>query len=176
MTAQALDWLRAAPGDQATDPPARLGLAFRAGTRPWALGCDIALPCATQNELDAEDAQALVDGGCRLLAEGANMPVTATAQAVLDRAGVVQAPGKAANAGGVAVSGLEMRQNAGFARWDLARVEADLRSLMGALHDLVLAEARALPDARPDCPDYRRGANVAAYRRLAQAMVEGGTL
>jgi glutamate dehydrogenase (NADP+) len=180
LTPDALDWLAEANADQATDLPSGLGLRFRPGTKPWALGADIALPCATQNEIDAEDARALLDGGCRILAEGANMPVTEAARQVLDAGGVVQAPGKAANAGGVAVSGMEMRQNAGFFRWDAGRVDAELRTIMRDLHALVAAEARALGGRGgtigAEALDYRRGANVAGYRRLARAMVEGGVL
>lgn len=173
ISAEALDWLATAAGAAAADPPARLGLGFRAGRKPWGLEPDIALPCATQNELDETDARALIDGGCRLLAEGANMPLTPGAEAALAWAGVVAAPGKAANAGGVAVSGLEMRQNAGFARWSAARVEEELRDIMRALHDTVAEEGRAVGG---DAPDYRRGANLAAYRRLARAVVDGGAL
>jgi glutamate dehydrogenase (NADP+) len=176
ISATALDWLVDAPRDQAADPPDRLGLEFRAGTKPWSLGCDIALPCATQNEITADDARDLAQGDCRILAEGANMPLTAEAQAILNTAGVIQAPGKAANAGGVAVSGLEMRQNAGFFTWSAARVDDELRTLIRDLHALVVDEARALSGGTTEAPDYRRGANVAGYRRLAQAMVSGGAL
>lgn len=180
MTAEAIDWLAGAPAEHATTPPARLGLSFRPDARPWALEPDVALPCATQNELDTDDAQALVDGGCRFLAEGANMPVTGAAQQRLDRGGVICAPGKAANAGGVAVSGLEMRQNAEFARWTTDRVDTALRTIMRRLHRLVADEGR-LPsvggrDTDRSGPDYRRGANLAAYRRLARAMVDGGAI
>lgn len=176
LTPDALDWLRAAKGDRATDPPAALGLAFRAGTKPWALDCDIALPCATQNELDAADARALLDTGCRLLAEGANLPLTGEALAVLEQSKVAQAPGKAANAGGVAVSGLEMRQNAGFFQWQPDRVDCGLQEIMRNLHAVVLDEAKGLTGPGAAAPDYRRGANVAGYRRLARAMTEGGVL
>ena len=173
MTAEALDWLADAPGADAGDPPARLGLAFRSDQKPWALEPEIALPCATQNEMTEADARALAGGGCRFLAEGANMPLTPAAERVLDRAGVICAPGKAANAGGVAVSALEMRQNAGFARWSAARIEAKLREIMRSMHDRVAEEGRA---DGASAPDYRRGANLAAYRRLARAVIEGGAI
>jgi len=176
MSVQAIDWLAEAPGTHATDPPEALRLEFRAGQKPWSLGPDIALPCATQNELDHDDAKALVAGGCAFLAEGANMPLTPAARRLLDRKGVIWAPGKAANAGGVAVSGLEMRQNAGFTRWTAARVDSALKGIMRRLHGLVADEGRT--QAGPDRagPDYRRGANLAAYRRLASAMVESGAV
>ncbi|TVS00614.1 MAG: NADP-specific glutamate dehydrogenase [Rhodobacteraceae bacterium] len=170
---EALDWLAEATDDTAANPPARLGLTFHAGRKPWDLEPEIALPCATQNEIDAGDARALIDGGCCYLAEGANMPLTAEAEAVLKRAGIVLAPGKAANAGGVAVSGLEMRQNAGFAQWSAARVEQELREIICAIHDRVAEEGRS---AGNGAPDYRKGANRAAYRCLAQAVIEGGAL
>ncbi len=170
---EALDWLAEATGDTAFSPPKRLGLSFQAGRKPWDLEPEIALPCATQNEIDADDARALIDGGCRYLAEGANMPLTPEAKAALAGAGIISAPGKASNAGGVAVSGLEMRQNAGFAHWSAARVEEKLREIMCAIHDRVAEEGRS---AANGTPDYRKGANRAAYRRLAQAVIEGGAL
>ena len=172
---EALDWVLGASGDAAQDPPKDLGVTFRAGQTPWALEPDIALPCATQNELALEDARALVDGGCHTLAEGANMPVTPQAKAHLTTNGVVQAPGKAANAGGVALSGLEMRQNAGFARWPADRLDQDLREIMCAIHARLKAERTSCcaPGGRID---YRRAASVAAYRVLARAMLDGGVL
>ncbi|MGY6548440.1 MAG: Glu/Leu/Phe/Val dehydrogenase dimerization domain-containing protein [Roseinatronobacter sp.] len=173
LTTEALDWLLDAQGDAAFTPPRALKLDFLPDRKPWGLDCDIALPCATQNELDARDAKALADTDCRLLAEGANMPLTPEAATCLTRAGVLQAPGKAANAGGVAVSGLEMQQNASFTRWNPTKVDRQLRKIMAALHDRLLAERQGccLPGGQPD---YRRAANVAAYRRLADATVATG--
>ncbi len=176
MSAEAIDWLATAPAEQATNPPAGLGLDFRAGHKPWALEPEIALPCATQNEIDHDDARALIDGGCTFLAEGANMPLTPDARQLLDSKGVICAPGKAANAGGVAVSGLEMRQNAEFARWTAERVDSALRGIMQRLHRLVAEEGRANSALDRPGPDYRRGANLAAYRRLARATIEAGAL
>lgn len=167
---QALDWLVTAEGDSAYSPPEALELTFEEGTRPWGVPCDIALPCATQNEIGLEDAKALADAGCRYLAEGANMPVTQDAIAHLARAGVLQAPGKAANAGGVAVSGLEMQQNAGFSRWSAAQVDGCLREIMCTIHDRLTSERRSCC-TQTGAVDYRRAANVAAYRRLAEAMI-----
>lgn len=170
---EALDWLLAAEGDAAFDPPKDLGVTFEPGQRPWAKPCDIALPCATQNEIALEDAKALSDQDCRFLAEGANMPVTQDALAHLTASGIVQAPGKAANAGGVAVSGLEMRQNATFTQWSPAKVDRQLRKIMCAIHDRLTHE-------RQNCctptgaTDYRRAANVAGYRRLAEAVIAAG--
>ncbi|SDX08330.1 NADP-specific glutamate dehydrogenase [Roseicitreum antarcticum] len=175
MRTEAVDWVLDAPGDGSATPPAALGLRFLAGQRPWGQGPDIALPCATQNEVGLADARALVDSGCRYLAEGANMPLSADAEAHLAGAGVIQAPGKASNAGGVAMSGLEMQQNAGFARWSPEELDRQLCAIMCDIHARLKAE-------RTNCPtpsgavDYRRAANVAGYRTLARAMVAGGVI
>jgi glutamate dehydrogenase (NADP+) len=174
-TAEALDWVLNATGDAAFHPPKDLGVTFLADKKPWETEPDIALPCATQNEIDLEDAKALADSGCRFLAEGANMPLTAQAEAHLSKSGVIQAPGKASNAGGVAVSGLEMQQNAGFAHWTPEKVDQALKDIMCDIHT-------RLKDERASCCtasggiDYRRAANVAGYRKLAQALVDGGAL
>ena len=175
FTGDALEWVLEATGDAAQTPPADLGVEFREGARPWGLSPDVALPCATQNELDIDDARALADGGCRFLAEGANMPLTAAAEAQLTRAGVIQAPGKASNAGGVAVSGLEMQQNASFARWAPARVERELQEVMCAIHNRLKSERASCCTAGGGI-DYRRAANVAGYRKLARAVVDGGVI
>ena len=173
FTHDALDWLLAAEGDAAYSPPKALGLRFEEGASPWASDCDIALPCATQNEIGLDDARALTYHGCRFLAEGANMPVTQDAAEHLSAAGVVQAPGKAANAGGVAVSGLEMQQNAGFTRWNAGRVDECLREIMCDIHDRLTSERQSCCTQRGGT-DYRRAANVAGYRRLAEAMIAAG--
>ncbi|WP_322893327.1 MULTISPECIES: NADP-specific glutamate dehydrogenase [unclassified Yoonia] len=175
FTADALDWVLNSAGDKALTPAKDLGVTFIENARPWGLEPDIALPCATQNELELEDAKALVDSGCRFLAEGANMPLTAQAEAHLDKAGVTQAPGKAANAGGVAVSGLEMQQNAGFQRWSPERVDSALQDIMCDIHARLKAERSSCCNETGQI-DYRRAANVAAYRKLAQAVVDGGAI
>ena len=103
------------------------------------------------------------------------MPLTAAAEAQLTRAGVIQAPGKASNAGGVAVSGLEMQQNASFARWAPARVERELQEVMCAIHNRLKSERASCCTAGGGI-DYRRAANVAGYRKLARAVVDGGVI
>lgn len=173
----ALRWLseRKAGGEAVSDPPSEYGLDYAEGGSPWRTDCDIALPCATQNEIGEDAARALIDGPCTLLAEGANMPLTAKAQTLVRGADMDFAPGKAANAGGVAVSGLEMSQNAHFRYLDRATVDAALRDIMGRIHDRLRDEAD-----RGDAPeyggriDYARAANVAAYRQLAQAIAHLG--
>ncbi|MFN4272412.1 MAG: NADP-specific glutamate dehydrogenase [Aliihoeflea sp.] len=176
FSAEALDWIaqRADAGQSVESPPGRLGFSYRPGKKPWQMECDVALPCATQNELDADDARALADGGCRFVVEGANMPVTNHAAEILARAGILHAPGKAANAGGVAVSALEMRQNAAFRSMPAAEVDDLLRDIMVGIHRLICEEAnRGTARSKADV-DYPRGANVASYRRLARAVVDHG--
>ncbi|MDO3385838.1 glutamate dehydrogenase, partial [Gilvimarinus sp. SDUM040013] len=112
----------------------QFGLEFRKGQTPWSLACDIALPCATQNELGAEDARTLLANGCICVAEGANMPTTLEAVDIFLEAGILYAPGKASNAGGVAVSGLEMSQNAMRLLWTAGEVDSKLHNIMQSIH------------------------------------------
>lgn len=145
------------------------GVTYHEGQRPWVVACDVALPCATQNELDVDDVHRLVVGGVRLVAEGANMPVTPDGVAALEDAGVLFVPAKAANAGGVAVSGLELSQNAQRLSWTHDEVDARLRTIMGAIHQACLRYGE--DDGRVD---YRRGANLAGFVRVADAMLAHG--
>ncbi|SLN28666.1 NADP-specific glutamate dehydrogenase [Roseivivax jejudonensis] len=170
---EGVEWVmeRKAAGEDIATPPAALGLQWHEDTLPWGMEADIALPCATQNEMDEDAAKALVDGGASLLAEGANMPLTSSAISVLDRAGLLQGPGKAANAGGVAVSGLEMSQNAQGRFLTREDVDRNLRDIMSDIHRTVLDEAGSA-----DAPDYRQGANVAGYRHLARAIASYGII
>jgi glutamate dehydrogenase (NADP+) len=149
------------------------GAEFLEGTRPWGVGADLAFPCATQNELDGDGAAALVEGGAVLVAEGANMPCTPEAVRAFREAGVLFGPGKAANAGGVAVSGLEMAQNAGKSRWKRDRVAGELEAIMEHIHDSCAEEGRG---PRDEVTDYARGANIAGFRRIADAMVAAGVV
>ncbi len=177
MTAAALDWIKArkAADEAVTSPPRDLGLTYRPGHTPWGIECDVALPCATQNEIGAKDARALIDAGCQFLAEGANMPLTADAQHLIRESGLRYAPGKAANAGGVAVSGLEMAQNATFRPLPAEEVDCTLRDIMLRMHDKLRAEA-ATDGAGQARIDYRRAANRAAYRRVAEALLDYGVI
>ena len=144
---------------------------WEAGATPWHIKCDIALPCATQNELNSDDAQTLIDNGCLMILEGANMPCTNEAQQVFSDAGVIYVPGKASNAGGVALSGLEMSQNAMFSQRTPKTLDRQLQEIMQHIHSLCLQEGKTSNDSNID---YMRGANVAAFRRLADAMVAQG--
>ena len=147
----------------------RFGLRFELGAKPWRFPADIALPCATQNELNGEDAAALVKNGVRCVAEGANMPCTPEAIRVFQEAGVLFAPGKAANAGGVAVSGLEMSQNAMRLAWSADEVERRLQDIMRRIHEACLEHGEAAAGT-----DYVRGANIAGFVRVAEAMLAQG--
>ena len=143
---------------------------FLPGKRPWAIPCDIALPCATENELDGEDAKTLADNGCKLVAEGANMPSTPEAVKVFASRGILYAPAKASNAGGVAVSGLEMAQNAMHTQWSAEEVDSKLRNIMHA----IFRQCREAAEEYGNPEDYKLGANVAAFRKVADAMIEQG--
>jgi glutamate dehydrogenase (NADP+) len=138
----------------------------------WNVPCDIALPCATQNELDHTDAAALVGNGCRVVAEGANMPSTPAATQVFAEAGVAFAPGKAANAGGVATSALEMQQNASRDSWTFEHTEKRLAEIMRAIHDRCVATA----DAYGSPGNYAAGANIAGFIQVADAMLALGVI
>ncbi|MFZ1381397.1 MAG: NADP-specific glutamate dehydrogenase [Scrofimicrobium sp.] len=133
---------------------------------PWQVKCDVALPCATQNELDEEDAKTLAKNGCIVVAEGANMPSTPDAIDVFKDAGIMFAPGKAANAGGVAVSALEMEQNASRARWTFEDVDTRLEGIMKDIHDTCLYTASDYGREG----DYVVGANISSFIRVADAM------
>jgi glutamate dehydrogenase (NADP+) len=133
---------------------------------------DVALPCATQNELDARDAAALIEGGVVCVAEGANMPTTMEAIERFQAAGVLYAPGKASNAGGVATSGLEMSQNAMRLNWPRDEVDRRLRDIMVGIHDACIEHG-----GRPDrSVSYVDGANIAGFVRVADAMLAQGVV
>ncbi|WP_314719730.1 NADP-specific glutamate dehydrogenase [uncultured Actinomyces sp.] len=138
--------------------------------RVWDVPVDVALPCATQNELDGANAATLLKNGCAVVSEGANMPSTPEAVEAFQSAGILYAPGKASNAGGVATSALEMEQNAGRTRWDFATAEAKLDGIMTDIHDSCVAAAEEY--GRPG--DYVLGANAAGFTRVADVMIAHG--
>ena len=140
------------------------------GERPWKVPCDIALPCATQNEIAAADAGNLVKGGCWCVVEGANMPSTPEAIAIFQQAKMLYSPGKASNAGGVATSGLEMSQNSMRRKWTSEEVDAQLRTIMTGIHEACLEYG-----TREDgYVNYVKGANIAGFIKVANAMVDQG--
>jgi len=147
------------------------GLEFRAGQHPWSLPCDIALPCATQNELDAEAARTLLGNGCVCVAEGANMPTTLEAVDIFIEAGILFAPGKASNAGGVAVSGLEMSQNAMRLLWTAGEVDSKLHAIMQSIHHACVHYGEDNGQV-----NYVKGANIAGFVKVADAMLAQGVV
>ncbi len=148
----------------------RFKLRFEAGRRPWHIPVDVALPCATQNELDQHDAETLVANGVLCVAEGANMPSTLEAVEVFQDAGVLYAPGKASNAGGVATSGLEMSQNAQRLCWTHAEVDERLHAIMKNIHETCVRHGQ-----RDDGTiDYVAGANIGGFIKVADAMLAQG--
>ena len=147
------------------------GLQFLTSQRPWGLACDIALPCATQNELDGEDARALLNNGCICVAEGANMPSTLEAVDLFVEAGICYAPGKASNAGGVATSGLEMSQNAMRLHWSAGEVDERLHGIMQNIHHACVHHGEE--NGRIN---YVKGANIAGFVKVADAMLAQGVV
>ncbi|MEH8093283.1 NADP-specific glutamate dehydrogenase [Gallibacterium anatis] len=145
------------------------GLEYFANQKPWGIPCDVALPCATQNELDAEDAKTLLSNGCICVAEGANMPSTLGAVNVFIDAEILYAPGKASNAGGVATSGLEMSQNAIRLSWSREEVDQRLFDIMANIHENCVANG-----SENGYINYVNGANIAGFRKVADAMLAQG--
>jgi glutamate dehydrogenase (NADP+) len=155
-----------------SDYAKKVGVAFEANMRPWRVPVDVALPCATQNELDENDARTLIANGVRCVAEGANMPSTIEAAKAFEAAGVLYAPGKASNAGGVATSGLEMSQNAMRMSWTRDEVDTRLLHIMQGIHAACLQYGKH-KDGRVS---YLDGANVAGFVKVADAMLGQGVV
>ncbi|HOI32016.1 MAG TPA: glutamate dehydrogenase, partial [Bacteroidales bacterium] len=145
---------------------------FHAGKRPWEVKCDVAMPCATQNELGKEDAENLVKNGVKVVAEGANMPSTPEAVDVFKKNKILFAPGKAVNAGGVATSGLEMTQNSMKISWSREEVDARLHEIMKNIHDACVKHGTQADGFI----DYVKGANVAGFLKVANAMMDQGVV
>ena len=154
------------------DYAARTGTRFEAGVRPWHVPVDVALPCATQNELDENDAHTLIKNGVLCVAEGANMPSTNEAARAFEAAGVLYAPGKASNAGGVATSGLEMSQNAIRLSWPREEVDARLLQIMQSIHAACLQYGKRADGS----VSYIDGANIAGFVKVAEAMLAQGVV
>ena len=145
---------------------------YYSGERPWSISCDIALPCATQNELNEEEAKQLVENGCICVAEGANMPSTPEAIHVFQEAKLLFAPGKASNAGGVSTSGLEMSQNSLRLSWSKDEVDTRLKAIMEAIHESCVTYG----ETDDGSVDYIKGANIAAFVKIADAMLAQGVV
>jgi len=149
----------------------KIGGTFLEGQRPWHISCDVALPCATQNEINAEEAKVLVKNGCSAVAEGANMPSEPGAVEVFLSEKILFGPGKAANAGGVAVSGLEMSQNASRISWTREEVDQKLHRIMKSIHSACLDHGSS-----DGFNDYVKGANIAGFIKVADAMMDQGVV
>ena len=145
---------------------------FFKGERPWSVKCDVALPCATQNELNGDEAKTLVANGCICVAEGANMPTTPEAIEVFHKAKILFSPGKASNAGGVATSGLEMSQNSLRYNWTREEVDAKLHGIMNSIHEACVKYGTQ----EDGYVDYVKGANVAGFVKVADAMLDQGVV
>ena len=162
--------LRASANDRVKDYADKFKVEFHPGKRPWAVKVDVALPCATQNELDGNDAKELVKNGCQCVCEGANMPTTLDGVKVFQDAGILYSPGKASNAGGVATSGLEMSQNSMRLPWSKDEVDQRLHQIMKNIHHACVetADKFGVPG------NYVVGANIAGFLKVANAMLDQG--
>ncbi|MFT5575745.1 MAG: glutamate dehydrogenase (NADP+) [Bermanella sp.] len=176
LTQEKIDWVKAHKGHRRGRIEEYIqeypSASFHGDCRPWGVPCDIALPCATQNEISSGDAQILVNNGVQIVAEGANMPTSNEAVKVLRDAKVLFGPAKATNAGGVAVSGLEMSQNSVRIAWTEDALQSQLRDIMQNIHTSCLEYARQ-PDGYLD---YAKGANIAGFKKVADAMLAFGVV
>ncbi len=144
---------------------------FFAGKKPWSIPCDLAFPCATQNEIDKNDANALIKNGCKAIAEGANMPTYPDAIQLFQDSKILFAPGKASNAGGVAVSGLEMTQNSIHLNWSKEELDTRLRDIMRSIHQSCIDYG-----TEKGSINYLKGANLAGFKKVADAMLAYGVV
>lgn len=163
--------IKASRDGRVADYAREFGLTYLEGKQPWGVPVDIALPCATQNELDVDAARTLISNGVKAVAEGANMPTTIEATDLFLDAGVLFAPGKAANAGGVATSGLEMTQNAARMGWKAEKVDARLHHIMLDIHHACVEYGGEASQT-----NYVRGANIAGFVKVADAMIGQGVI
>ncbi|MBV6512502.1 MAG: NAD-specific glutamate dehydrogenase [Ignavibacteriaceae bacterium] len=164
--------MRASAKDSVKDYADKFGVEFHAGKRPWSVKVDVAMPCATQNEIFADDAKELLKNGCMCITEGANMPTTLEAYKVIEDAKILFSPGKASNAGGVATSGLEMSQNSMRLPWSREEVDRRLQEIMKNIHDTCVrtSEKYGMPG------NYVAGANIAGFLKVADAMMDQGVV
>jgi len=170
FTEEKLQFIASLGRDLEKYPEKYTAASFHADKKPWHFPCDVALPCATQNELDGEDAKTLVKNGCRYVGEGANMPCTAEAIKVFHHAKVHFAPGKAANAGGVAVSGLEMSQNWIGQQWTAEKVDGRLKAIMENIHKVCVKYGKETDGHI----NYLKGANIGGFIKVAASMKAQG--
>lgn len=172
LTFEKLTYIQSLGRDLNKYPRKYKSASYHEGEKPWQFKCDIALPCATQNELNAADANKLVKNGCKCVAEGANMPSDAEAIKIFHKAKIYFAPGKAANAGGVAVSGLEMSQNSIRQQWPAAKVDARLKAIMQNIHKTCVRYGKE----ENGYINYLKGANIGGFVKVAEAMKSQGVV
>ncbi len=175
ITAQKLDFIKALKNDRKgriKEFAEHFDLNYREAEKPWKIKCDAAFPCATQNEISAEDARDLIKNGCKLVAEGANMPTTHDGIMEFIDARILFAPGKASNAGGVATSGLEMTQNSMRMAWSREKVDEQLKDIMKNIHE----ECVIYGKSKDGFVNYVKGANIAGFVKVADAMIAQGVL
>jgi glutamate dehydrogenase/leucine dehydrogenase len=174
MTQEKVDWvidLKTNRRGLISEYAEEFGCEFHADKRPWSVPCDAAFPSATQNELDEEDAKTLLANGCQLVSEGANMPSTLGAVSTFVDAKILYGPGKAANAGGVAISGLEMTQNVLHTRWNREDVDAKLKTIMKDIHETCVRYG-----SDNGTVNYVRGANIGGFVKVADALLAYGVV
>jgi glutamate dehydrogenase (NADP+) len=147
------------------------GVTYLESQRPWSVSCDIALPCATQNEINGDNAKTMISNGCKVVSEGANMPTDPEAVNIILDAGILFGPGKAANAGGVATSGLEMSQNSMRLNWSREEVDSKLHTIMKNIH-----EACVTHGTENGSVNYVKGANIAGFIKIADSMLDQGVV
>jgi glutamate dehydrogenase (NADP+) len=162
--------MRASANDRVKDYADKFKVEFHAGKRPWSVKVDVAMPCATQNEIFEEDARELLKNGCVCVCEGANMPTTLDAYKVFKKSKILFSPGKASNAGGVATSGLEMSQNSMRLPWPKEEVDSRLQIIMKNIHDTCVMTAERFGSKG----NYVTGANIAGFLKVADAMLDQG--
>jgi glutamate dehydrogenase (NADP+) len=162
--------MRSSANDRVQDYADKFKAEFHPGRRPWGIKADVAMPCATQNEIFEDDAKSLIKNGCKCVCEAANMPTTLEAYKIFKDAGMLFAPGKAANAGGVAVSGLEMSQDSMRLPWPKEEVDHRLHQIMTKIHETCLTTAERF--STPG--NYVNGANSAGFLKVADAMLDQG--
>lgn len=175
ITKEKLDWIKDLKNNRRgriKEYADQFGALYLKGERPWSINADLAFPCATQNELNEEEAKTLVSNGIIAVAEGANMPVTAAGVEVLQSNNVLFAPGKASNAGGVATSGLEMSQNSLRLNWSREEVDMKLKDIMKAIHTQCIKYGQK----EDGSVDYVQGANIAGFVKVADAMLDQGVI
>lgn len=173
ITAEKLDFLKDLKNNRRgriSEYAEKFGCEYHAGERPWGTTCDVALPCATQNELNGDEASTLIANGCMCVSEGANMPSTPEAIEKFHQAKILFAPGKASNAGGVATSGLEMSQNSLRLAWTREEVDEKLHNIMVSIHEACITHGTQ----EDGYVDYVKGANVAGFIKVADAMIAQG--